>query len=173
MIFSPSLQLSQQQILNRTALVFGCLHEDSGWTISSVDEHYINIVRYEPMQGNSFLPLPVKLQNSAKGLVNLQYKDDECFRCCQIQYLNPQERNPQRIKKTDIEMVQELNYQGVELEFPVAAKHYSKIEAQNNININVFGYELEQFYPIYVSKQKIEKVLNLLHISRARRSTMF
>ena len=54
------------------------------------------------------IPLPVKLQNSAKGLIHLQYKDDECFRWCHIQYLNPQERNPQRIKKTVIEMVQEL-----------------------------------------------------------------
>ena len=117
------------------------------------------------------IPLPVKLQNSAKGLIHLQYKDDECFRWCHIQYLNPQERNPQRIKKTVIEMVQELNYQGVE--FPVAAKHYSKIEAQSNININVFGYEHEKFYPIYVSKQKIEKALNLLLISRTRSSAMF
>ena len=60
-------------------------------------------------------------------------------------------------------MVQELNYQGVE--FPVAAKHYGKIEEQNSINVNVFGYENEQFYPIHVSKQKNEKVLNLLLIT--------
>ena len=61
-------------------------------------------------------------------------------------------------------MVKELNYQGVG--FPVATKHYSKIEAQNDININVFGYENEQFYPIHVSKQKNEEVLNLLLISK-------
>ena len=60
-------------------------------------------------------------------------------------------------------VVEELNYQGVE--FPVATKHYGKIEVQNNININVFGYENEQFYAIYVSKQKNEKVLNLLLIT--------
>ena len=45
--------------------------------------------------------------------------------------------------KIDRKMVQELNYQGVE--FPVAAKHYGKIEEQNSININVFGYENEKF----------------------------
>ena len=61
-------------------------------------------------------------------------------------------------------MVQGLNYQGVEL--PVATKHYGKIEEQNSINFNVFGYENEQFYPIHVSKQKNEKVLNLLLISK-------
>lgn len=116
------------------------------------------------MQGNSYISLPVKLQNSAKGLISLQNKDDECFRWCHIRYLNPQEKDAQQIKKTDRKMLQELNYQGVE--FPVATKHYGKIEAQNNINVKVFGCEKEQFYPIYVSKQKNEKVLNLLLISK-------
>ena len=115
------------------------------------------------MRGNSYIPLPEKLQNAAKGLINLQNEDNECFRWCHIRYLNPQNDHPQRIKKIDRKMVKELNYQGVE--FPVVVKHYGKIEEQNSININVFGYENEQFYPIYVSKQKNEKVLNLLLIT--------
>ena len=61
-------------------------------------------------------------------------------------------------------MVQELNYQGVD--FPVRLKDYSKIEEQNNININVFGYENKQFYPIYVSKQKNQDIINLLLITK-------
>ena len=75
--------------------------------------------------------------------------------------------SPQRIKKTDRKMVQELNYQGVE--FPAAAKHYGKIEEQNSININVFGYANEQFYQIHVSKQKNEKELNLLLITQGEK----
>ena len=51
------------------------------------------------------------------------------------------------------------------MEFPVSIKHYTRIEAQNSININVFGYEDKQFYPIYVSRQNNEKVLNLLLIA--------
>ena len=39
--FLPSLQLSQQQILNGIGV---WLSEGSGWTISSIDEHYINKV---------------------------------------------------------------------------------------------------------------------------------
>ena len=60
-------------------------------------------------------------------------------------------------------MVDQLNYEGIE--FPVATKHYCKIEGQNNININVFGYENKQCYPIYVSKQNNNDVLNLLLIT--------
>ena len=43
-------------------------------------------------------------------------------------------------------------------------KHYSRIEAQNNINVNVFGYKNKQFYPVYVSTGSHEE-LNLLLIS--------
>ena len=118
---------------------------------------------YEPTKGSSYIPLPVELPNSKKGFVNLKNEDNECFRWCHIRYLNPQEKDAQRIKKTDRKMVEELNYQGVE--FPIATKHYGKIEEQNSINLNVFGYEDKQFYPIYVSKQNNEKVLNLLLIN--------
>ena len=60
-------------------------------------------------------------------------------------------------------MVDQLNYNGVE--FPVSVKDYSKIVAQNSVNINVFGYENKEFYPIYVSKQNNEDMLNLLLIT--------
>lgn len=64
-------------------------------------------------------------------------------------------------------MVAQLNYQGVE--FAVNVKHYSKIEEQKSININVFGYEEEQFYPIYISKKMNDKVLNLLLITKGEK----
>ena len=51
------------------------------------------------------------------------------------------------------------------MDFPVSLKDYHKIEEQNNININVFGNENKQFYPIYVSKQQNEDILNLLLIT--------
>ena len=161
---SSSLELAQQQIMNQISV---WLSKGSGWTISSIDEHYLNTVVYEPMKGNSYIPLPVELRNSAKGLINIQNKDNECFRWCHIRYLNPQNKDPQRVKIIDKEMVSQLNYQGVE--FPVNVKHYSKIEEQNSININVFGYEEEQFYPIYISKKMNDKVLNLLLITKGEK----
>ena len=126
----------------------------------------ILIQSYKPTKGSSYIPLPAELRNSAKGLVNMK-NDDECFRWCHIRHLNPQEKDARRIKKTDRKIVQELNYQGVE--FPVATKHYGKIEEQNSINVNVFRYEDKQFYPMYVSKQNNEKVLNLLLITEGKK----
>ena len=141
------------------------MKEGSCWTIDGVLEHYFNVVNYKPLEGKSYIPLPKELQNSLKGLINLKNEDIESFRWCHIRYLNPQEVHPEHIKKyIDKKMVQELNYQGVD--FPVSLKDYNKNEEQNNININVFGYENKQFYPIYVSKQKNEDISNLLLITK-------
>ena len=46
-----------------------------------------------------------------------------------------------------------------------STREYNKIEKHNEININVFGYEEKQKYPIYVSKEKYEDCMNLLLIT--------
>ena len=155
-----SLQLSKDQILN---MIAKWISEGSGWTIESVDNHYLNIVQYQPMKGSSYIELPQELRHHRKGLINMKNDDNECFRWCHIRYLNPQDKNPQRIKKSDKEFIQKLDYSGIE--FPVATKQYNKIEKQNEININVFGYENKQPYPIFVSKEKYERQMNLLLIT--------
>ena len=158
-----ALEGSQETILNKIAI---WISEGSGWTIESVDHHYLNVVQYQPLAGSSYIELPEELQNNMKGLINLQNKDQECFRWCHIRHLNPQAKDPQRIKKVDREYIKNLNYSGIE--FPVTIKQYNKIEKQNNININVFGYEEEQQYPIYISKEKNEDVLNLLLLTEEK-----
>ena len=155
-----SLQLSKQQILNFTAK---WISEGSGWTIESADNHYLNIVQYQPMKGSSYIKLPQELRNGKKGLINMKNEDNECFRWCHIRRLNPQDKNPQLIKKSDKEFIKKLDYSGIE--FPVTVKQYNKIEKQNEININVFGYENKQPYPIHVSKEKYEKHMELLLIT--------
>ena len=155
-----ALQMSKQNILNKVA---EWISEGSGWTIQSVDNHYLNIVIYKPIKGSSYIKLPSELRNSTKGLINLKNNDNECFRWCHIRHLNPQNKNPQRIKKSDKEYIENLDYSGIE--FPVTIKQFNKIEKQNKININVFGYEEKQPYPVYVSKEKYEDHMNLLLIT--------
>ena len=54
------------------------------------------------MKGNIYIKLPSELCNSAKGLVNLTVNNDnECFRWCHIRHINPQNKDPQQIKKSD------------------------------------------------------------------------
>ena len=155
-----SLQVSKQDILNKISV---WISEGSGWTVESVENHYLNVVKYKPMRGSSYIKLPQELRNSAKGLINMKNEDNECFRWCHIRHLNPQDKYPQRIKKVDKQFIENLDYSGIQ--FPVTVKQYNKIEKQNEININVFGYEDKQKYPIYVSKEKYENCMNLLLIT--------
>ena len=157
---NEALQMSKQNILNQ---ISQWISQGSGWTIQSVDNHYLNIAKYEPMKGSSYIQLPSELRNSKKGLINMKNEDNECFRWCHIRHINPQDKYPQRIKKIDKQYVEKLDYSGVE--FPVGVKHYNKIEKHNSININVFGYENKQPYPIYVSKEKYEDHMELLLVT--------
>ena len=64
-----------------------------------------------------------------------------------------------RFTEEDKEFISDLDYDGIE--FPVQEKDFSKIEVKNNICINVFGYENELVFPIYVSDQKFEDSIDL------------
>ena len=116
------------------------------------------------MNGSSYIDLPDELKNSKKGLINIKNKDDDCFRWCHVRHLNPQEKDPQRIKKADKKYIEKLDYTGIE--FPVNVKQYNKIEKQNTIRINVFGYEEGQPFSIHISNERFEDQMILLLITK-------
>ena len=64
------------------------------------------------------------------------------------------------LKKNDKKVVKKLDYN--EIQFPVQEQNVSKIEAKNNICINVFGYENKVVFPDYISDQKFEDSIDLL-----------
>ena len=49
-------------------------------------------------------------------------------------------------------MINDPNYEGIK--FSVSKIDYCRIEKKNNICINVFCYENDLTYPVYVSDQK-------------------
>ena len=67
------------------------------------------------------------------------------------------------LKKTDKKIAEKLDYDRIE--FPVQEKDFNKIEVKNNICINVFGYEDELVFPIYVSGQKCKDSMDLMMIN--------
>ena len=157
----PELNMSRQEILNT---IDKWVSEGSGWVIDRIDSHYLNVILYKPLNGSSYIELPAELRNSKKGLINMKNKDEECFRWCHIRCLNPQTKYPERIKKEDKKMINELNYDGIN--FPLSQKHYNKVEKQNSIRINVFGYENGQPFPIHICKETFEDQMNLLLITK-------
>ena len=159
-----SLNKAAEEINNSVAV---WISEGSGWTIEEIQSHFVNIVKYLPLRGSSYMQLPKELRNSMMGLINLQNKDDKCFQWCIVRHLNPRKKDPQRITKDDMEFAKKLDFSGIT--FPVTRNQISRIEKQNKIYVNVYGYDasIKYFFPIYPTKpHNVEpnKIINLLHI---------
>ena len=156
-----ALDKAAEEINNKIAV---WLSEGSGWIIVEIRSHYVNIVKYLPLRGNSYIPSPKELRHHNKGLINLKNIDNECFRWCHNRHLNPRKKNPQRITKEDRESVKGLDYTGIT--FPVTINQINRIEKQNKINIYLFGYDTvkKRPYPIYPSPENYDDNLNLLYI---------
>ena len=125
------------------------INEGSGWIVELIESQYINISTYRPLSGSSYMDLPVELRSPRKGLINIKNKDKKCFLWCHVRHINPSKEHPERIKKTDKKIAEKLDYDGIE--FPVQEKDFSKIEVKSDVYINVFGYENELVFRIYVS----------------------
>ena len=153
------MELAEEEKLKRIA---EWLSEGSGWVIVEILNHFVNVVSYIRLRGNSHIPLPKELRNSKKGSINLKNEDNQYFRWCHIRHLNPVKHNLQRITISDREFVQRLDYSGIT--FPVQIKDIKKIEKRNSININVFGYDHGRLFPIRISYEHHNDHMELLYI---------
>ena len=64
-----------------------CKFISSNIKIIGIREHIINVYKYSPLKGGSYIDLPKKFKHSSKGLLNIKNKDDKCFMWCHIAYL--------------------------------------------------------------------------------------
>ena len=111
----------------------------SGWEVEKINIAYVNVARYQPLRGGTYLPLPPKLANK-KVIINVQNRDNECLKWALTAALFPPQdgKNLQRPSKYPVN--DGINYRGID--FPTPVKQIEKLEAQNiNLAINVFGWK--------------------------------
>jgi len=111
----------------------------SGWEVEKIEIAYVNVARYQPLRGGTYLPLPAKL-GKKKAIINVQNRDNECLKWALRAALFPPKdgKDPQRSSKYPVNDA--INYGGID--FPTPVKQIEKLEAQNaNLAINVFGWE--------------------------------
>jgi len=146
------------------------LSEGSQWVVDEVLHHYLNIVSYIPLRDNSYIQLAKELRHSKKGLINLKNEDNKCFSWCHVRHKKPKKVHPERIKISDKEFAQKLDYSGIS--FPVKLPDIPKIERHNTININIFGYEDFRFYPIRISKEQYGDHIEVLYITEKEKKSL-
>ena len=109
------------------------------WRFRSGLSLHLHTVKYEPLGGSSYIPLP-KFLAAKKAIINLKNEDDECFMWAITRALNPVENNSERIDRKLREKSKVLNCAG--LKFPVSFIDINKFENYNSsIYVNVFSYE--------------------------------
>ena len=156
-----ALDKAAEEINNKIA---EWLSEGSGWTIVEILSHFVNIVKYLPLRGNSYIPTPEELRHHNKGLINLKNIDNKCLLWCLNRHLNPRKVHPERITKSDRESAKGLDFSGIT--FPVTINQINRIEKQNKININLFGYDTvkKSIYPVQISEESYDDHLELLYL---------
>ena len=171
---SPQIILNENDIDKKIDLVISDIMQKitsfsasgaSSLVISKINTQYIDIIEYKPLKGSSYIKLPKALKNPKMGLINIKNEDQKCFAYCLIYHLNQSKikNNPQRVS---IYKQYENTVDFTGIEFPVSIKDIPKIEKMNNISINVFGYELNSTFPIFISENQTGNSINLLLISK-------
>ena len=100
--------------------------QGSNWTLDKVLKIKIHLVKYKPLKGSRYIPLPIKLR-SKHAIVNVHNRDKKCFMWSMLAALHPTDRNAERISKY-IEYTNELNFEYIT--FPVKVKDIHKFEIQ-------------------------------------------
>ena len=146
-------------------------NEGSGWVIDKIEDIWINISSYDPLAASSYIELPSELNNSMKGLINIQNTDNECFKHCHVRLLNPWKSHPERVtSEADKEIASSLDYS--DINFPVNARDHEKIEERFDIIVNMPGYDKENknVFPLYISQKSNKLTFNVLLITKEDKS---
>ena len=133
----------------------------SGWTVDYISTLWLDIAKYQPLRGGSYIPLPAAVKNK-KAVVNVKNKDDQCLRWALRSALFPVAKDPQRPAKYSTK--DDLNF--TEIDTPTPISQISKVEKQNDLAINVFGWD-GAYVIIYRLSERPARRINLLLIEKA------
>ncbi|MES9885136.1 MAG: C2H2-type zinc finger protein [Sedimenticola sp.] len=144
------------------------LRRGSGWKLKNVTKMEINTVKYSPFRGSSYFEMPRNIRK-CKGVVNIKNKDTKCCIWSVLAALHPARHNPQRVNNYK-RYETNINMTGINLPVSACDKTFRKFENQNNISINVFGFEKGVAFPIYMTRLKacVNRV-DLLYMKRGEK----
>ncbi|KAK3740268.1 hypothetical protein RRG08_031987 [Elysia crispata] len=134
----------------------------SGWAVVQFHTLWLDIARYQPLRGGSYIQLPAAVKNK-KAVVNVKNNDDHCLRWALRSALFQAAEHPHR--PTKYPTADGLDFIGIEAPTPIS--QIGMVECQNNLAINVFGWD-KGVIVHHLSKQPEEEArINLLLIEKA------
>eukprot|EP00116_Pleurobrachia_bachei_P002124 sb/3462386/ len=152
------------------------VRQGSGWIVEGVTEITIAISPYEPLYSSgSYIPLPAGLKRK-NSLINIQNKDERCLAWCLAAFRTmtvlgddwSKLKDKQRTSKYT-EQMNNIDIAGIT--WPISPYQIPRFATQNNIRINVIGYDEEEkeFYPISMTKNE-GAIMTVLQIAQEDRT---
>ena len=154
---------------NMSTIIRNCetfMERGSGWTLHSINHVTLNILKYEPIRGSSYLPTPACI--AKEFIVNPKNTDDQnCFLYAVLAKLKwkTEDTNRSYYKTKYKPYLHELNYEGMSM--PMNIEKISKFEQLNNLSINVYSVPdkgSSEIRPLRISNRSQEDPINLLLI---------
>ena len=108
----------------------------SGWVVDQVESLWLDIARYQPLRGGSYIPLPAEVA-SKKAVINVKNRDDHCLRWAIRSAIFPAADHVDRPSKYPTQ--DNLDFNGIDAPTPIS--QISKVERLNDLAINVFGWD--------------------------------
>ena len=137
----------------------------SGLEIDHCIKLYLNIAKYEPLKGSSYIPLSNALPNK-NAIINLKNDDNRGLEWALLSALYLDKNNPSKTSSYS-KFIGKLNMNGIDL--PTLISQIPKIEKQNSLAINAYGYTASKKIgkvPYHITEQpKDMERINLLLIS--------
>ena len=136
------------------------IHLGSGWSVDEITKLKLSVCKYRPLGGGAARKCPMlpKVLQGKCATMSIACPDDDCFLYSVLAALYPQKVNAQRYTKYQKYM---HTLVADNLTYPVSLKQIPRFEQANNLSINCYGYE-KVVHPLYVSKQKMGKKIDLL-----------
>ena len=143
--------------------------QGSGWALERVVSLTVHTVAYQPLMGNSYIKLPDYIAKK-RAVLNIQNKDQKCILWSILAHFHPMRWNENANRVTKYQPYEhELNMAGVS--YPTPLHDISKIEKNNNLSINVIGYDAtDGLYPLRITRDIKERHVNLLLITEEDKS---
>jgi hypothetical protein len=132
----------------------------TGWTFEHTIGVEIHILKYKPLKGKSYIPLPSWI-SAKKCCININNKDNKCFLWSVLAHLHPTDVHAERVtnyKKFEDELIID------DIEMPMKLDDIYRFEKLNCITINVYGIENNEVYILHKSEERNETVVNLLFV---------
>ena len=127
----------------------GWSEKGSGWAVDEILEAFINVARYTPLRGGTYIELPRLLKNK-KAIINVKNRDNMCLRWALRAHLFPANKNGDR--PSSYPTNDGLNFEHID--FPTPVSQIDRLERQNpGLAINVFGWDKDQVIVHRISEQ--------------------